>query len=167
MAATVTAMSSSLYRAMEAGHERSAGEWQIEWHVLPQVAVLTAGSLRIAARVVAGACAWTRSAWRTTSALEQGRTLSEAYMFELAPELGRENAHDVVYAAAVASKEPWHRPARGAGRGEWHGGLPSWLPRPRQTTWDRPSRRGARVGQRRGGPQRGSGVSASPCRRRH
>jgi 3-carboxy-cis,cis-muconate cycloisomerase len=37
-------------------------------------------------------------------ALEQGRTLAEAYMFQLAPELGREGAHDLVYAAATASK---------------------------------------------------------------
>ena len=36
--------------------------------------------------------------------LEQGRTLAEAYMFQLAPELGRERAHDLVYEAALASK---------------------------------------------------------------
>ena len=36
--------------------------------------------------------------------LEQGRTLAEAYMFQLAPELGREAAHDLVYEAALASK---------------------------------------------------------------
>ena len=42
-------------------------------------------------------------------ALEQGRTLSEAYMFQLAPELGREGAHDLVYLAATTSK------ARGIG----------------------------------------------------
>ena len=52
MAVSVTATSASLYRAMEAGHERSAGEWQIEWHVIPQVAVLTAGCLLVAGRVV-------------------------------------------------------------------------------------------------------------------
>jgi 3-carboxy-cis,cis-muconate cycloisomerase len=104
MAATVTALSSSLYRAMEAGHERSAGEWQIEWHVVPQVAVLTAGSLRIAARVVAGLSV-DQQRMVSNLGLEQGRTLSEAYMFELAPELGREVAHDAVYAAAVASRE--------------------------------------------------------------
>jgi 3-carboxy-cis,cis-muconate cycloisomerase len=104
MASTVAALSGSLYRAMEAGHERSAGEWQIEWHVLPQIAVLTSGCLRIAARVVNGLSV-DPERMRTNIALEQGRTLSEAYMFELAPELGREDAHDVIYAAAVASKE--------------------------------------------------------------
>ena len=34
--------------------ERSAGEWQIEWHVLPQVSCLAAGALLIAARIVPG-----------------------------------------------------------------------------------------------------------------
>lgn len=104
MATTVTTMSGSLYRAMEAGHERSAGEWQIEWHVLPQVAVLSAGCLSVAGRVVDGLSV-DRERMRSNLRLEQGRTLSEAYMFELAPELGREVAHDVVYAAALASKQ--------------------------------------------------------------
>jgi 3-carboxy-cis,cis-muconate cycloisomerase len=103
MAASATASSAALYRAMEAGHERSAGEWQIEWHVLPQVAVLAAGCLRVSTRVVEG-LGVDAARMRANLDLEQGRTLSEAYMFELATELGREAAHDVVYAAATASK---------------------------------------------------------------
>ena len=103
MAASVAAMSGSLYRAMEAGHERSAGEWQIEWHMLPQIAVLTAGCLGVAARVVTGLRV-DADRMRANLGLEQGRTLSEAYMFELAPRMGREDAHDVVYAAATTSK---------------------------------------------------------------
>ena len=35
----------------------------------------------------------------------EGRTLAEAYMFQLAPRLGREVAHDRVYDAALRSKE--------------------------------------------------------------
>jgi 3-carboxy-cis,cis-muconate cycloisomerase len=104
MATATTALAGGLYRAMEAGHERSAGEWQIEWHVLPQAAVLTAGSLLIAARVVRDALVFPER-MAANLALEQGRTLAEAYMFRLAPELGREGAHDLVYRAAVASKE--------------------------------------------------------------
>ena len=88
---------------MEAGHERSAGEWQVEWHVLPQVAVLAAGSLLVAERVVREAVVFPER-MAANLALEQGRTLAEAYMFQLAPELGREGAHDLVYAAATASK---------------------------------------------------------------
>jgi 3-carboxy-cis,cis-muconate cycloisomerase len=36
--------------------------------------------------------------------LEKGRTLSEAYMFQLATVLGREAAHDLVYEAATLSR---------------------------------------------------------------
>jgi 3-carboxy-cis,cis-muconate cycloisomerase len=108
MAVSAAAMSGSLYRAMEAGHERSAGEWQIEWHALPQVAVLSAGCLLVAERVVREAVVYPER-MATNLALEQGRTLSEAYMFQLAPELGREGAHDLVYLAATNSK------ARGIG----------------------------------------------------
>jgi len=103
MAGSVTASSTSLYRAMEAGHERSAGEWQVEWHSVPQTAVLTAGCLLIAARVVRDLQVHPERMAQNLD-LEQGRILAEAYMFDLAPELGREAAHDVVYEAAVASK---------------------------------------------------------------
>lgn len=103
MAASAAASAGSMYRAMEAGHERSAGEWQIEWHVLPQVAVLAAGCLAIAARVTRGLNV-DPERMAANLELEQGRTLAEAYMFQLAPALGREEAHDLVYAAAQASK---------------------------------------------------------------
>jgi 3-carboxy-cis,cis-muconate cycloisomerase len=36
--------------------------------------------------------------------IEQGRLLAEAYLFELAPRIGREAAHDLVYDAATRSK---------------------------------------------------------------
>jgi 3-carboxy-cis,cis-muconate cycloisomerase len=89
---------------MEAGHERSAGEWQIEWHALPQTATLTAGCLLVAARVVRGLQARPER-MAANLELEQGRIMAEAYMFQLAPTLGREAAHDLVYTAALASKE--------------------------------------------------------------
>ncbi len=108
MAVSASSMAGSLYRAMEAGHERSAGEWQIEWHALPQVAVLSAGCLLVAERVVREAVVYPER-MAANLALEQGRTLAEAYMFQLAPELGREGAHDLVYLAATTSK------ARGIG----------------------------------------------------
>jgi 3-carboxy-cis,cis-muconate cycloisomerase len=103
MAVSAGATAGALYRAMEAGHERSAGEWQVEWHVLPQVAVLAAGCLRITERVVREVQVFP-DLMASNLALEQGRTLAEAYMFRLAPELGREDAHDLVYAAATASR---------------------------------------------------------------
>lgn len=93
----------ALYRAMEAGHERSAGEWQIEWHVLPQLSTLTAGALTSATRMLSGV-AVDRNRMAVNLELERGRLLAEAYMLRLAERLGRERAHDVVYAAAMRSR---------------------------------------------------------------
>lgn len=103
MAAMVTTTSGTAYRAMEAGHERSAGEWQVEWHAIPQVAVLTAGCLAVALRIAEGMVVDSER-MAANLELEQGRTLAEGYMFQLAPELGREAAHDLVYEAALVSK---------------------------------------------------------------
>ena len=103
LAVNAASAAGGLYRAMEAGHERSAGEWQVEWHSLPQVAVLAASSLAVAGRVVRGLTPDPQR-MEANLELEQGRTLAEAYMFQLAPELGREGAHDLVYEAAMASK---------------------------------------------------------------
>ncbi len=103
LAVSAATMAGSLYRAMEGGHERSAGEWQVEWHALPQVVVLSAGALAVAGRVVREAVV-DPERMAANLELEQGRTLAEAYMFQLAPELGREAAHDVVYEAATLSR---------------------------------------------------------------
>lgn len=104
MAITATTLAGSLYRAMEAGHERAAGEWQVEWHVIPQLAMLTAGCLAGGQRIVGGLQVQA-DRMGSNLGLERGRTLAEAYMFALAPELGRELAHDVVYEAALLSRD--------------------------------------------------------------
>lgn len=54
MAGVASALSSALYRAMEAGHERAAGEWQIEWEVVPELASLAAGCLSMASEISEG-----------------------------------------------------------------------------------------------------------------
>lgn len=103
MAVVAADLSGSLYRAMEVQQERSAGEWQIEWHVLPQLSCLASGALRVSARIVENLAVHPER-MAANLAAEQGRTIAEAYMFVLAPALGRERAHDVVYEAAVRSK---------------------------------------------------------------
>lgn len=103
MAATAGALASSLYRAMEAGHERAAGEWQIEWQVVPQLAVLAASSLAVAAEIAEGLVVETAAMRRNLTA-DGGLLMAEAHMMRLAPELGRERAHDLVYAAAKRAR---------------------------------------------------------------
>lgn len=103
MAAVAGALSSSLLRAMEAGHERAAGEWQVEWHVVPQLAVLAAGALGTAGEVARGLVVLPE-AMRANAEGGRGLIMAEAHMMRLAPALGRERAHDLVYEAAQEAR---------------------------------------------------------------
>jgi 3-carboxy-cis,cis-muconate cycloisomerase len=93
-----------LYRAMEASHERAAGEWHVEWVAIPTTFTATAGALVSAREAVAGLRVFPE---RMLANLETdgGRLMAEAYMMTLAPHLGRGPAHDLVYAAVRHSRE--------------------------------------------------------------
>jgi 3-carboxy-cis,cis-muconate cycloisomerase len=105
MAATSGVLAAALGRAMEAGHKRAAGVWQVEWQVLPQLAGLAAGCLGRAAEMAANLRVFPRTMRRNLEA-DGGLIMAEAYMMRLAPSMGRERAHDLVYrAASEASKK--------------------------------------------------------------
>ncbi|MCS7476891.1 lyase family protein [Umezawaea endophytica] len=97
------ALVSSLARAQEAGHERSAGEWQTEWQVVPQLAVLAGSALTETLTVVRGMRV---DADRMRANLEQdgGSVMAEAWMISLAAVMGREHAHDLVYEASARAR---------------------------------------------------------------
>lgn len=103
LSVTAGALSSALYRAMEAGHERAAGEWQVEWHVIPQLATAAATCLLLVGEVAQGLRVFPESMTRNLAA-DGGLIMAEAYMMELAPKLGRERAHDLIYAAAQSAR---------------------------------------------------------------
>ncbi|WAX59032.1 adenylosuccinate lyase family protein [Jatrophihabitans cynanchi] len=98
------AAASSMFRASEAGHERSAGEWQAEWQAVPQACVAIAGSLRAAASVADGLRVFP-DRMLTNLNLDGGRIMAEAYMIALATQLGREHAHEAVYQAVRDSRD--------------------------------------------------------------
>lgn len=100
MSAIVAPLSAALGRALEVPQERAAGEWQIEWHVMPQVLQLTSATLAAAAELLAGLRV-DPDAMRANLAADGGLIMSEAAMISLASTLGRERAHDIVYAAAL------------------------------------------------------------------
>jgi 3-carboxy-cis,cis-muconate cycloisomerase len=104
MSITAGALASALFRAMEAGHERSAGEWQAEWQAIPQLVSLAAGSLATACSIAEGLQVFPAVMRRNLGA-DGGLVMAEAYMMRLAPHLGRERAHDVVYEAARKTRE--------------------------------------------------------------
>ncbi|HEX5612258.1 MAG TPA: adenylosuccinate lyase family protein [Burkholderiales bacterium] len=86
----------SLIEAMVADHERSTGPWEIEWIALPEVFCLTAGALQQTRFILAGLEVDVKR-MRANLDLTHGLIVSEAVMMGLAPHLGRERAHDLVY----------------------------------------------------------------------
>lgn len=103
MAATAAGLSGALGRAMEARHERAAGEWQIEWEVLPQLAILAASCVRLGGEIASGLQVFPEAMRRNLAG--EGYVVAEAYMMHLAGALGRERAHDLVYAAVREARE--------------------------------------------------------------
>jgi 3-carboxy-cis,cis-muconate cycloisomerase len=102
-AVSASSLLPAMARAMEAGHERSAGEWQVEWQVLPEVFVLVSSALAQAAVLLEGLRV-NSSAMRENLNLDHGLLMAEAYMMTLAGVLGRERAHDIVYSACLAAR---------------------------------------------------------------
>jgi len=86
----------ALLDANVADHERSTGPWEIEWIVLPEAFVLTAGALQQANFIMAGLEVDAKR-MRANLDITHGLVVSEAVMMGLAPYLGREKAHDLVY----------------------------------------------------------------------
>ncbi len=93
-------VATAVLRAMEAGHERAAGEWQIEWIVLPQITSALATSLAVSAETAESLQIFPDAMIRNVDA-EVGLIMSEAVMMRLAEHIGRERAHDLVYDAAA------------------------------------------------------------------
>ena len=91
--------------AMAADLERSTGPWHVEWAALPEAFVLASGALAQARFVVEGLRV-DPDAMRANMDLTRGLIVSEAVMMGLAPALGRQAAHDLVYEACrIATDE--------------------------------------------------------------
>jgi 3-carboxy-cis,cis-muconate cycloisomerase len=83
---------------MLAGHERSAGEWQSEWEVVPQAFTAAAASLHHAHQLLTGLHVDADTMGRRARSPEALLT-AETVMMRLAPKLGRAAAHHLVYEA--------------------------------------------------------------------
>ena len=86
----------ALLEAAVADHERSTGPWEIEWISLPEIFLLTSGALAQSRLLVAG-LEVDADRMRANLDLTRGMIVSEAVMMGLAPHLGRQRAHDLVY----------------------------------------------------------------------
>jgi 3-carboxy-cis,cis-muconate cycloisomerase len=94
--AMVRQLVAALLDAMVEDHERSTGPWEIEWIAVPEIFLLTAGALQQARTLLAGLQVDV-GRMRANLEITQGLICTEAVMMRLAPYLGRQQAHDLVY----------------------------------------------------------------------
>ena len=90
------ALSGVPLRAMTGRHERSAGEWQMEWDSLPLLVAYTGSAVARCSDLVEGLHVDTER-MAANLAVDGGLIMAEALMMQLAPLLGRHEAHEVVY----------------------------------------------------------------------
>ena len=87
---------SAMLDAMVQDHERATGQWQVEWQALPTAMIVASGKLRAARDVLEG-LEVRPDAMRKVLDVTGGLIVAEAVMMGLAPDLGRQVAHDLVY----------------------------------------------------------------------
>lgn len=98
----------ALVEAMVGEHERSTGPWEIEWIALPEAFCLLSGALAHT-RFVLDGLEVNEARMRENIDLTNGLVMAEAVMMGLAPHIGREVAHDLVYdlcREAIERREP-------------------------------------------------------------
>jgi 3-carboxy-cis,cis-muconate cycloisomerase len=88
--------------AMLADFERATGPWHLEWLAVPEAFILSAGCLAQARFMLAGLEVHP-DRMHANLDLSRGLIVAEAVMMAAAPALGRQRAHDVVYAACRAA----------------------------------------------------------------
>jgi 3-carboxy-cis,cis-muconate cycloisomerase len=94
--------------AVVSDFERATGPWHAEWAALPEAFGFTAGALR-QARFVLGGLIVDPARMAKNLGMTHGLIVAEAVMMGLAPSIGRNEAHDLVYDAcrrAIESERP-------------------------------------------------------------
>ena len=90
--------------AMVQDFERATGPWHAEWLALPESFILTAGALH-QAKFALGGLIVDEARMGQNLAISKGLIVAEAVMMGLAPTMGRQQAHDVVYDACRTVNE--------------------------------------------------------------
>lgn len=90
--------------AMVSDFERASGPWHLEWVAVPEAFVLAVGALHQTNFALSGLVVNTDAMMRNLSST-RGLIVGEAVMMGLAPFVGRQQAHDLVYEACKESIE--------------------------------------------------------------
>jgi 3-carboxy-cis,cis-muconate cycloisomerase len=84
--------------------ERATGPWHAEWMAIPESFVLTAGALH-QAKFALGGLIVDENKMAENLDISRGLIVAEAVMMGLAPQIGRQQAHDIVYDACRLANE--------------------------------------------------------------
>jgi 3-carboxy-cis,cis-muconate cycloisomerase len=90
--------------AMIQDFERATGPWHAEWIALPESFIFSAGALHQAKFALGGLIVDT-DRMRHNLGISRGLIVAEAVMMGLAPAIGRQQAHDVVYDACRTASD--------------------------------------------------------------
>ncbi|KIW11397.1 3-carboxy-cis,cis-muconate cycloisomerase [Exophiala spinifera] len=90
--------------AMVVDFERASGPWHLEWVAIPEAFVLGVGSLH-QANFALGGLVVNAGAMSSNLHSTRGLIVGEAVMMSLAPRVGRQKAHDIVYDACRVAIE--------------------------------------------------------------
>ncbi len=90
--------------AMVQDLERATGPWHAEWIAIPESFILTAGALN-QAKFMLGGLIVDEKAMAKNLDMTKGLIVAEAVMMGLAPYIGRQDAHDIVYDACRVVNE--------------------------------------------------------------
>ena len=93
----------ALLAALQGTHERSAGEWQVEWDAVPAVFAAAGGAVAGAARIVEVLRVFPER-MRANLELDGGTIMAEAAMMAVGEVLGRAEAHAAVYEASALAR---------------------------------------------------------------
>lgn len=90
--------------AMVQDLERATGPWHAEWIAIPEAFILGAGALNQAKIMLAGLVVDEKTMAKNLG-MTRGLIVAEAVMMGLAPHIGRQEAHDLVYDACRVVNE--------------------------------------------------------------
>jgi 3-carboxy-cis,cis-muconate cycloisomerase len=90
--------------AMIQDFERATGPWHAEWIAIPESFLLSASALHQAKFAIGGLIV-DEARMRANLGISRGLIVAEAVMMALAPHTGRQDAHDIVYAACRVAND--------------------------------------------------------------
>jgi adenylosuccinate lyase len=89
-----------MQEALVVEHERDASTWRLEWKAMPECCLMT-GAMLAQMKVVLGGLEVHADKMRRNLDALGGFLMSERVMFALADKVGKQSAHELVYAVAM------------------------------------------------------------------